>query len=363
MARAIGLLCGSGNLLFEAQKMGVEIVGNIESRSYYHSASWVWRNNFDAPLVKTIKSLDFDPRWYDADLAIGHPPCGSFSTLGQAISKDRYDESERREWNRKRNERSGLLPDFVEMVNLFQPRIFAMDNLIKMLEAYPRSWWEEQIPGYYFTIVKIWNWSFGNPQRRQRAWVIGRRKSFKRGKTGPFKISMPKRRLDGPTNTWEAIHDLPWQPWINIEELAHLHHIPNNGAMGSFRFAGRTTTAATVGQTALGYLSVPPGRLWPYKTQTGRFTRKPGHVRLAMDRPSRTPSKFETLRHPLTGWPLTPRERARIMGWPDDFMLHDPGSTFAKKEYNLLSFVTGKAVPNEFMRYLLPQLLDSVGAR
>jgi site-specific DNA-cytosine methylase len=361
MARVIGLLCGSGNLLFEAQQQGVEVVGNIEMRGYYHSANWVWKNNFTSPLVRSFNGDEFDPEWYDADIAIGHPPCGSFSTLGQSkASKDTMNEEERREWNRKRNAKAGMLPEFIQMVNLFKPRVFAMDNLVKMLEAYPKSWWREQLPDYRITTLDIWNWSFGSPQRRRRCWVIGVRRKIGAGR---FELSMPKRRLKGPRTTWEAISDLPWEPWIDIDELAHTHHVPPNRAMGSFRFMGRTTTAGTVGQTALGYLGLPPGKLWPYRNAHGRLSRKPGHVRVALDRPCRTLSKMETLRHPLTGWPLTPRERARVMGWPDEFRLDREGVKFQQDDLRKLSVITGKAVPNEFVRYLIPQLLDHIGAR
>lgn len=345
----LGILCGSGNLLFEAANQGIEVLGNIELRSYYHSARWVWDANFNAPLVRSPDGLEISS---SPDIVLGHPPCGSFSTLGQSKASLDFNltTEERAAWHKARNEKAGMIPEFIAMVNHFEPRIWAMDNLPKMLEAFPPSWWKEQLPAFKLTFITITNWDYGSPQRRRRTWVIGTTRKRR------FRFVEPDQRLDGPRTGWEAISDLPWQPWIDIEHLAHVHHHPRNRAMGSFRFQGRTATAGSVGETALGYLTIPPGKLWPYRNAHGRYAKKPGHVRLAMENPCRTLSKMETLRHPLTGFPLTPRERARMMGWPDEFKMNGP--TLDQGNIRKLSVITGKAVPNEFVRYLIPQLAD-----
>lgn len=356
MPRVIGTLCGSGNLLFEAQKAGCDVVGNIETRSAYHAASWVWEENFKSPLLRDPEG-DVDDHWFDADVAIGHPPCGSFSTLGQS-TVSRITNMTKEEWHAQRGRKAGLLPQFIGMINRFQPRIFAMDNLIKMLDAYPKAWWEENLPNYQITVLDIVNWDYGSPQTRRRCWIVGTLEDR------AFKFRPIKRRpKKAPKNIWEAISDLPWEPWVDLPELAHVHHHANNRAMGSFRIIGGShPTGAPVGETAFGYLTFPPGALYPYKTAKGKFTRKPGHVRVSMSSRSRTLSKMETVRHPLTGWPLTMRERARLMGWPDDFKLSSPKIKLEQANIRRLSAITGKAVPNEFMRYLLPQLLDHVNA-
>jgi len=358
--RVIGLLAGSGNLLREAEDQGYRVVGNIDPRSYYRQASWVWSANFPkAPIIHTKETdlalNDFDSEWRDADLALGHPPCGSFSALGMGSAPiDRMTEDERRAWDHNRSRNPGLLPLFCDMVREFRPKIFAMDNLPKMLNAFPRSWWKEQLPGYRITIITMWNWTYGSPQRRQRAWVIGCLRKRR------FELVEPKKRLPGPTSLWEAIRDLPWEPWEDIPEIDHFHHSPSNEAMGSFPLQARvpmTKYADFVSNTALGYLQIPPGKAWPYRSAAGRSTNKFAHCRLTMDRPARTLSKSETLRHPITGWPLTPRERARLMGWPDDFHLMR-GTEVNQSSLRALSMITGKAVPNEFVRYLIPQLRE-----
>ena len=81
----IGLLCGVGSLLREAQDEGYDVLGNIESRGPYATAlDLSWNHNFpDAPFVRKLDDELIDA-WSEADLALGHPPCGSHSTLGNS---------------------------------------------------------------------------------------------------------------------------------------------------------------------------------------------------------------------------------------------------------------------------------------
>jgi site-specific DNA-cytosine methylase len=119
----------------------------------------------------------------------------------------------------------------------------------------------------------------------------------------------------------------------------------------------------TMTELAIGFLGLPNSFLWPYITATGRTTKKAGHTRLAIDRPSRVPTGSETLRHPFTGWPLTIRERARLMGWPDSFLFSGQGIEINRQNITKLVKLTGRAVPSEFPRYLIPQLQNHIERR
>src|SRR5690606_21069441 len=211
--KVLGLLAGAGSLLWEAREAGFEVVGNIDTRVYFRSTPWVWSLNFDSPFISRIEDLDQAPDdWYDADLALGHPPCGSYSFLGiTGRWRERFATDEERErLKKKRSRREGLIPLFAELVNRFRPRMFAFDNLERMLKSFPPEWWENKFPDYRISVFTIVNWHYGSPQRRPRLWVIG-----VRGKRS-FRLKEPDRRLKGPTSAWEAIRDLPWEPWKNI---------------------------------------------------------------------------------------------------------------------------------------------------
>lgn len=350
----LGLLAGSGNILFEAKKQGLHVLGNIEPRAVYKNAPWVWGSNFpDSRII--IKETDPIPKeWYRPDLVLGHPPCAKFSSMGQVgISIDGSSIEERKEWRSKRSKDLGLIPFFVKTVNELQPKAFALDNLPKMLESFSKEQWVNSFPGYTLTFLTIANWDYGSPQKRVRLWIVGTRDGFK------FKA--PKKRLKGPQTTWEAISDLPWEPWIDIEELDHIHHPPGGRPLGAFQgeLNGEIQYIRKTDEMAVGWFSIPPLYLWPYKTKAGRVAKKVGHVRLVSDHICRTLTGRETLRHPLSGWPLTIRERARMMGWPDDFRLAD-GVEVNRTNIYKLAAVTGRAVPNEFIRYLIPQLVDQI---
>jgi site-specific DNA-cytosine methylase len=353
--RAVGFLCGVGSLLYEAAQQGFDILGNIEVRSHFRLGEHLsWAQNFpQAPLITKIDG-QLDRMGFDeADVAIGHPPCGSHSSLGRAhASPDTMSKSQREAYHAKRFTNTGLVPTFINLVKTFKPRSFVLDNLPKILDtSMPPSWWQQQLPKYHLSFHTIWNWDYGVPQRRIRLWVIGVRKPSQ-----PFNFRPVRGRLAGPTTVLEALDGLAWEPWNDDYESAHIHVPPHFQLSSCFPMA-KGERAELTAQRAAGMLSYPSGKLWPYRTGTGRLTKKPGHLRLRSDHRSTVISGAPSLHHPLTGWPLTPRERARLMCWPDDFALNEPDAeTFDRTSFMRMMTFTGKAVPGGFVSYLLPQL-------
>lgn len=309
----------------------------------------MWDANFGAPFYSD--PADIPNHWKGADLAIGHPPCGSFSALGQSVASLDLSEEEREARKAKRSSRVGLIPLFIELVNKYRPKIFALDNLEKALKRLPKSWWREQLPKYKLTFLVINNWDYGSPQgKRVRLWVIG-----VRGKKR-FQLKEPRTRLEGPRTGWEAIEDLPWWPWEDDPEFGHWHLPAGSKPNASYWGWDHTEYEhyEELGKVAKGFLSIPVHSHWPYRNRQGRHTHKPARTRISMEAPARTLSGRETLFHPLSGWPLTIRERARLMGWPDDFGLGEHELT--RSNFVKDTLLTGKAVPSEFPRWLIPQL-------
>lgn len=360
--RAVGFLAGVGTLLREAKDAGMEVVGNFDDRSYFRTGTWIWNSNFDAPFFGSEKDLRIRMEteevadWYGADLAIGHPPCGSYSALGRghANLENFKTEKDKDAWESARNSKKGKVPLFLDAVMHFMPKTFIFDNLPKLLKVFSIEDMERMAPGYKIQIIEILNWDYGSPQKRKRIWVFGTRGDI------PFRFRRPKRRIPGPKTGWEAIKDLPWEPWIDLFDIGHVHHDLGIKPIASFwaeegedRYQVETHI-----ETCVGFLRLPIGHLWPYENTHGRFTKKFAHTRISTDNPARTPSGSDTLRHPFTGWTLTARERARLMGWPDDFKLWDGKVKYNRT--NLLKMVrmTGRAVPSEFPRFIIPQIMD-----
>jgi site-specific DNA-cytosine methylase len=355
--RAIGLLCGVGSLLREAQDAGYDVVGNVESRGPYATAlDLSWAHNFpDAPFHRKLLEDDGIPdEWFGADIALGHPPCGSHSTLGNSGARtDSMGPEARKKFFAERDADMGLLPQFIHYVNLLEPKAFALDNLPKIMRtSAPPEWWQTMLPKYHLTFVVMRNWDYGVPQRRERLWVIGVHK--KHGTKFDFKA--PRTRLDGPATLLAALDGLPWQPWINEPESGHVHVEPNVMLTADYRTTIKNLRVTRAVELASGFLSIPTSRAWPYLADSGRIARKIGRLRPDLSRHAPVVTGLPSIHHPLTGWPLTARERARLMRWPDDFVLGTSETTYDRYALMRLILFTGKAVPAGFVTYLLPQL-------
>ncbi len=353
--KSLGILCGVGSLLRETEVAGFEVVGNIETRTPYRTGRHLsWDLNYpDIPLVTTTKEK-LPASFYHADVAIGHPPCGSHSTLGNSsASRDSMDEATRLAYFSRRNRHVGMLPLFNEYVRTLQPKSFLLDNLPKIMHtSAPPAWWEEQLPEYRLTYVVMKNWDYGTPQLRERLWVIGVRKPMP-----AFVFSPPKGgRLDGPRTTLEACAGLPWLPWENVAELGHVHVEPHEMLTGDYRTTIPELSVTRATELGLGFMAIPPERAWPYQTRSGRIAVKIGRMRGYVDQKSRVVSGLPSIHHPMTGWPMTPRERARLMSWPDDFHLGNEHTPWDRRSQMRLVLFTGKAVPSAFPRYILPQI-------
>lgn len=350
--KAIGILAGIGTLLREAQEAGMDVQGNFETRAPFRITRSVWDWNFPGAALYTLPNA-VGIFMNEADIALGHPPCGSHSVLGVAHSLDLPPEV-RAAMVEARGKRMGLLPQFVEHVRLLKPKCFALDNLPKILKTVATpEWWQAALPEYRMTFIIMKNWDYGTPQIRQRLWIIGMRRPYPR-----FRFTEPRTRLQGPKTAWDAVKDLPWEPWIDDVNLAHVHLPPDGKPFGSYPTLSQPPEYVDDNvRLAHGYLSLPPMACWPYRTRTtDRITKKLGRVRLKIDAHSRVISGG-TLQHPITGWTMTARERARLMDWPDDFWLGDTSTMYDRSYQARLTLFTGKAVPSRFPRYLIPQLM------
>lgn len=354
--RVVGILAGVGSLLREAQDVGFEVVGNLETRAPYSTGRHLaWDLNFDAPLIRKSEqiALSGPERWIRPDLIIGHPPCGAHSQLGNSGQPAHKSTEERRAMQAVRHARAGLLPFFVEQVAALKPKVFVLDNLPKILSTVaPREWWIEALPKYELQFITMMNWDYGIPQLRKRLWVVGTRKP-----RPPFRFKPTTKRLRGPKTAVEAWDGLPWEPWINDPATGHVHVGPDQMLTGDYRTTVKDLNVRAATQLALGFLSIPPDKAWPYITRFGRLAVKIGRQRLAFEKYSRTITGLPSIHHPMTGWPLTARERARLMGWPDDFHLGGEDAAYNRTELMRLTLFTGKAVPSGFPKYLLKQIV------
>ena len=267
-----------------------------------------------------------------ADVVIGGPPCQGFSLL-----------------NKKRNgdARRALWEPYIDVVVRSGARIFIMENVAELFRSPELVKIRERAAKEGFrTEAAILNTAdYGAPQTRRRTIVIG-------WKPGAWALEFPplKTHAEPGTETnlprWrtvrDAIFDLPAPVAFEIDGPAPLDlHIRRN------------PTAVSLER----YKAVPPGGnrfdlqrnapaitpdCWIRKTSGGTDL----FGRLWWDRPSVTirtefykPEKGRYL-HPEQHRPITHREAARLMGFPDDFKFRGSKVEIARQ--------IGNAVPPPF---------------
>jgi DNA (cytosine-5)-methyltransferase 1 len=267
-----------------------------------------------------------------ADVVIGGPPCQGFSPLNrEAVGF----------------ERRGLWTEYLRALEAVEPRAFVMENVPELLRSAEYAEFRQRAESLGFTVEgEILNAAdFGVPQRRRRAIVIGTQTSAANPWPSPthadpsnpaanplsfvaHRATKDRGPLTGSSRLapWvtfrEAVAGLPLRPdgrdWHRPrrprpESVRRYKAVPRDGG-------DRFAMQRNLDRAGLGEL-VP--RCWRNKPAgtTDVFGR------LWWDRPALTirtefykPEKGRYL-HPSAHRPITVREAARLMSFPDDFVL------------------------------------------
>jgi len=325
----VDLFSGCGGMTLGFTQTGRFIpVGAVESDPY---AAATYEANFGAghmqnSLIEEVKELPH------ADVLVGGPPCQGFSTL----NRGRETVSSRSLW-----------AEYLRALELVQPKMFVMENVPQLLDSVEFRTFKALAEVNYVVEHRVLNTAdFGVPQRRRRAIVIGSR-------VGP--IGWPQE-----THTSASKPALGREPWVTFREaVEELSLVPD----GDRWHRPRNSRPETV----LRYSAVPHDGGNRFDMQTVLDSRDLGHLvppcwrrkpsgtadvggRLWWDRPSTTircefykPEKGRYL-HPSEDRPITVREAARLMSFPDTFVLPDDQTLTA------IGRQVGNAVPPRFAR-------------
>jgi DNA (cytosine-5)-methyltransferase 1 len=265
----------------------------------------------------------------DADVVIGGPPCQGFSPLNrEAVGF----------------ERRGLWREYLRALEAIEPRAFVKENVPELLRSAEYAEFERRAEALGFLVEgEVLNAAdFGVPQRRRRAIVIGVRSG-----AVPWPISThaepgsqpdPSPSVAPRATEGEGLVAAPdgRAPWITFREAVEglplradgrRWHRPRRPRPESIRRykavprdgGDRFAMQRNLDRAGLGEL-VP--RCWRNKP-TGTTD---VFGRLWWDRPALTirtefykPEKGRYL-HPSAHRPITVREAARLMSFPDDFL-------------------------------------------
>ncbi len=273
-------------------------------------AAATYRRNFgDHVFEGRIEDV---PAWPRVDVVIGGPPCQGFSTLNRAgIGL----------------ERRALWRSYLIALRESGARAFVMENVPQLLRSAEYREFHARARSYGFLIVDgvLLAADYGVPQSRKRAFVIG------------LLGGVPS--LPGPTHQ-DPKTDGPLAPWRDFRWATHnptpLSLRPNGQAW----HVGRNPTEVSLRR----YRTIPgqgEGRFElaeraPEITPPCWLNKPTGTTdvfgRLWWDRPSSTirtefikPEKGRYL-HPSEDRPITVREGARCMSFPDDFVFPESQS-------------------------------------
>jgi DNA (cytosine-5)-methyltransferase 1 len=287
-------------------------------------------------VAKKIEDVEEFPQ---ADVVIGGPPCQGFSPLNR---------------DGVGFERRALWREYLRALRQSGAAAFVMENVPELLRSAEYGAFKEGAENeLHFRVggLVLNAADYGVPQRRRRAIVIG----VKHGETPwPEQTHFdPALGIPSGKQRWrtfrDAVKGLPRKPtgkhWHNPRNprpasIVRYQHVPRDGG-------NRFQMQASLDAEGLGHLVPPCWRNKPSGT-TDVFGR------LYWNRPAFTirtefykPEKGRYL-HPVEDRPITIREAARCMSFPDDFVL--PGD----QRWTEIAKQIGNAVP--------PLLAEVIGA-
>lgn len=304
----IDAFCGSGGLSLGLQRAGFRILAAFDwdepSVSTYRRnlGDHVFRadaREVSVPELRAFVGLEEDE---ELDLLAGGPPCQGFSKQKRGAHLG--------------DPRNELVLEFLRLIRELRPRTFLLENVSQLAQARGRHLVEEiessldeySATGHFYTAA-----DYGVAQTRERFVMVGVRNDLETRFEVPLPTT-PRRPTVG-----EVIGDLPEPPADYSVHPDYANH-----------------QAARVTQANIERFSyVPEGGGWqdiPYDlrlrchqvadTSRGGWPDVYGRLRWDGQCPTIT-GGFDSFSrgrygHPRQDRPLTPREAARLQGFPDD---------------------------------------------
>lgn len=326
----------------------------------------VWAIDNDEAAVRTYRAnfgdhaiCDDIEKWArpdtdvpEADVVIGGPPCQGFSLLNR---------------NRSGDLRRALWKPFLDIVKKSAARVFVIENVRELIRSDEFNEIAEYAYDLGYGVVGevLTAADFGAPQTRHRAIIVGWHLELGLGpKFPPTKTHSPKGGFPG-TDSWRTVRDV-----ISDLDEPKGTSIRNVAPPYDLHF-GRNPTDLSRQR----YKLIPPGgnrfdlqERAPEITPNCWLKKKSGGTdlfgRLWWDRPSVTirteffkPEKGRYL-HPQADRPITHREAARLMGFPDSHKFVGSKTEIARQIGNAVPPHLAGAVSKEIASFL--SLVDDV---
>jgi site-specific DNA-cytosine methylase len=300
------MTCGIGSMLIGARTVGFNVLGNVEWRRYYHATDDEGRNTFteNFPDAFFVKTID------DIPLRSCMPQIDLL--MGHPECGNFSQLSNANPTRLQKLADAADIPLFVDNVAALKPRFFVMDDLPKSLGAFPMDEYMKRLPDYDLFPEWISNYHYGNPQKnRKRMFMIGALKEER------FTFVPGERNYD--MTVGHVLADIAGKYDGSIEN--HYRHVLNR--------------------------------------KCGKAKHMTGH--------SHVLDGGSPAINPVTCVPFTLRERLRIQGAPDTFVLYGEvlESNGRWDHYRNIHLVkqTGKFMPVQFCVYVAEQIRAHIDGR
>jgi DNA (cytosine-5)-methyltransferase 1 len=347
---AFGITSGVGSMLVGCNQLGYKVVGNVEWRDYYRYRSSAGDSTFiknfpGAFMARGIKDVPPNMMPGSIDFALGHPECGRYSTLSHSVVGGTYQES--------RGSDLSDIPLFLKMIAELRPRFFLMDDLPAAFDVFPMSEYIRLLPDYDLFPEWISNWGYGNIQKhRNRMFIVGALKKES------FVFRPGEAEHEGSLK--DVIEDLLG---IKPGELENTAHVDPSYVPGRYCHMRHYGDRANWGELQELFKDGEWGKNLRYYSPTGEAKVRPGTTNPKWNSFCPVLSGGYNPIHPVEHRPLTILERARIQGFPDDFVFyHNEEGPLAKvwEPYNSDGQrgikQTGKAMPVQFCKFVADQV-------
>lgn len=275
-------------------------------------------------------------------LFAGGPPCQGFSKQRRGAHLG--------------DERNDLVLEFVRLVEEIQPRFFLFENVAIFGQHRGKRYIAEmqrRLKDYEFYPHFYNAADYGIPQTRERFVMVGRRRDQL------IKFAIPKPTVERWRTVGGVIGNLPEPPTdytehpdypnhqrarvtaINIERFSY---VPQGGGWQDIPFDLRLPCHQGADPSSGGWPDVYGRLRWDGQcpTVTGGFD-------------SFTRGRYG---HPIQNRPITPREAARLQGFPDDYRFMGNRGDIRSQIGNVVPPPLAEAVGLEILRSLL--ILDGV---
>lgn len=348
MPICIDAFCGAGGLSLGLRRAGFDVVGAFDWDEWAVST---YRHNLGEHVVQTDAtevtgkelraSAGLQPQ-DDVALLAGGPPCQGFSKQKRGAHLG--------------DNRNRLVLEYLRLVTELRPQSFLLENVSQLAQARGRHLvatvaqaldGEYELTGHFYTAA-----NYGVAQTRERFILVGVRTDV----TGTFEVPRPT------TPRWptvrEVIGELPEPPSdftdhpsypnhqaarvtkANVERFAH---VPQGGGWQDIPFHLRLPCHQNGNPKTGGWPDVYGRLRWDGQcpTITGGFD-------------SFTRGRYG---HPLHDRPLTPREAARLQGFPDTFVFFGTRHDIRHQIGNAVPVPLAEAVGRAILSALYPETL------